>query len=90
MSSYRGLGEAEKRFAAGLALHKQREYQKALSEFNEAIRLAPQLAKAYIRRGVAYDNLGEHQLAMSDHNEAIRLYSQDAMPTSTGVRRTPG
>ena len=42
-------------------------------DFNEAIRLKPDIALAYMGRGLAYVTLGQHQRALEDINEAIRL-----------------
>ena len=40
---------------------------------NEAIRLDPQLASAYVTRGSAYAILGQFEKAIQDLDEAIRL-----------------
>ena len=47
--------------------------QPAIQEFDEAIRLNPQLAEAYVNRGGTYDNLGQPQRAIQDYDEAIRI-----------------
>jgi len=44
-----------------------------LSEADKAIRLNPNDANAYLKRGLAYYNLGQYQRAIEDYNEAIRL-----------------
>jgi tetratricopeptide (TPR) repeat protein len=62
----------------GLVYSTLGEYQRAIQDHNEAIRLDPQLAEAYYPRGVAYGALGEYQRAIEDLDEAIRLDPQDA------------
>jgi tetratricopeptide (TPR) repeat protein len=54
------------------------ESQKAIEYLNEAIKLQPDSAESYTRRGIAYDNLGQHQRAIEDFNEAVRLPSNNA------------
>jgi tetratricopeptide (TPR) repeat protein len=54
------------------------EYDKAISDCNEAIRLKPDDAYAFSGRGFAYASKGEYDKAISDCNEAIRLKPDDA------------
>ncbi len=49
------------------------EYDKAISDCNEAIRLKPDDAYAFSGRGFAYASKGEYDKAISDYDEAIRL-----------------
>jgi hypothetical protein len=49
------------------------DYDKAISDFTEAIRLDPNLALAYLDRGYAYSHYGNPDKAISDYNDAIRL-----------------
>ncbi|MGD0021789.1 MAG: tetratricopeptide repeat protein [Smithellaceae bacterium] len=49
------------------------EIPKDIEYLNEAIRLKPGDAEAYVNRGHAYAKLGEYQRAITDYNEAIRL-----------------
>ena len=51
----------------------QNKREKALSAYNEAIRLKPDFAEAYTNRGAAYVNLGKYAEAIADFDEAIRL-----------------
>ena len=63
----------------GIAYHDLRQYQRAIQDYDEAIRLNPQDAEAYNNRGFAYFSLGQHQRAIQDLDEAIRLNPQYAM-----------
>ena len=49
------------------------EYDHALRDFNEAIKLNPKNTDAYCGRGAAYINEGEYDLALGDFDEAIKL-----------------
>ena len=51
----------------------------ALAAFDEAIRLNPVLADAYINRGASYNALGQYQRAVLDLDEAIKLNPEMAM-----------
>ncbi len=57
----------------GSAWEAKGEYDKAISDHNEAIRLDPKFAAAYNSRGHAWKAKREIDKAISDHNEAIRL-----------------
>ena len=61
------------RIPTGAAYGNKGEYDRAISDFTEAIRLDPKLASAYYNRGIAYENKGEHDKAIADYTEAIRL-----------------
>jgi len=49
------------------------QYDQAIIEFNEAIRLDPNNAVAYSVRGDAYKSKGQYDRAIGDYTEAIRL-----------------
>ena len=72
------LSEAEKRYNAGVELQGQGRLEEAIAEYDEATRLDPQLAAAYVNRGSAYGDWGQPQRAIEDYDEAIRLNPQDA------------
>ena len=55
------------------------EYERAIYDYNEAIRLRRENADAYTMRGVAYANLGQDERAIQDYDEAIRLDSFHAV-----------
>ena len=54
-----GLSEAEERYNAGVDLQEEGRLLEAIAEYDEAIRLDPELAGAYVNRGAAYDDLGQ-------------------------------
>jgi tetratricopeptide (TPR) repeat protein len=62
----------------GLAWMDKKEYDKAIADYNEAIRLKPKDAFAYINRGNAWGQKKEYGKAITDYDEAIRLNPKDA------------
>lgn len=53
-------------------------YEKAISDYNQAIALKPDYSEAFNNRGVTYDNLGNGRQAIVDYAQAIRLDPQYA------------
>jgi len=49
------------------------DYDQAIADFTEAIKMAPHVAKYFLGRGTAYAKRGEHLLAIADYDEAVRL-----------------
>jgi tetratricopeptide (TPR) repeat protein len=49
------------------------ENDRAIANFNDAILLSPNYARAFVRRGQAYYNKGDYDRAIADLNEGIRL-----------------
>jgi tetratricopeptide (TPR) repeat protein len=60
----------------GFAYIKKGDYDRAISDFNKAIRLDPQYVAAYYNRGFAYSEKGDYDRAIADHSEATRLDPQ--------------
>ncbi|MBN2021958.1 MAG: trypsin-like peptidase domain-containing protein, partial [Pirellulales bacterium] len=54
------------------------EYDRAIADYTEAIRLDPKNALAYFFRGFAYRHKHEYDSAIADFTEAIRLDPKDA------------
>ena len=50
-----------------------------IHELDEAIRLNPENATAYLNRGDAYNETGDYDKAIADYDEAIQLDSEDAI-----------
>jgi tetratricopeptide (TPR) repeat protein len=52
------------------------EPEKAIADYNEAIRLNPEYAGAYYNRGSSYFSLGNKQKAIEDLQKAADLWKQ--------------
>ena len=68
-----GVSEAEKHVTIGFELRQEGRFDESVAEFDEAIRLDPQHAGAYMGRGFSHADLGQFQRAIQDYDEAIRL-----------------
>src|SRR5215470_2813397 len=56
----------------GNAYHVKKDYERAIQDYGEAIRINPKYARAYSDRGGAYLDKKEYDRAIRDLNEAIR------------------
>ena len=54
-------------------IRKQATYQKAISDYDVAIRLEPENTAAYFNRGNAYFALDDFRQAIQDYTVALRL-----------------
>jgi len=57
----------------GMVFYKTDQFDKAIEDFNEAIALDPQYAKAYYNRGSVFDEMGQLDKAIVDYKIAIAL-----------------
>ena len=64
---------ATEAYEKGKACLDKKDYDAAIVAFTRAIQLDPNNAKAYNRRGIAYEHKREHDKAIADYTEAIRL-----------------
>ncbi|MEW6491631.1 MAG: tetratricopeptide repeat protein [Cyanobacteriota bacterium] len=49
------------------------EYDRAIDDYNQALKLNPNLAEAYNNRGFAYSDKGEYDRAIDDYNQALKF-----------------
>ena len=76
-------------------LVQKKEYDKAIADYGEAIRLDPKDAFAYNSRGLAWYSKKEYDKAIADYDEAIRLkpdfavayYNRGTPGTQEGIRQ---
>jgi tetratricopeptide (TPR) repeat protein len=61
----------------GLAFAEKGEYDRAIADFDEAIRLDPNDAHSFRYRGIAYYDKADYDRAIADFDEAIRLDPKD-------------
>ena len=67
------LGQAIVLFYCGNSSVYQEDYKSAIADYDRAIQLKPDYAKAYYNRGLAYDHQGKYSKAIADYNRAIQL-----------------
>jgi tetratricopeptide (TPR) repeat protein len=67
------LKRAEAYNARANAFAHKGEYDRAIADLNEAIRLDPKNAHAFSNRGIAWRHKGDFERAVADYDEAIRL-----------------
>jgi tetratricopeptide (TPR) repeat protein len=57
----------------GIAYRLKGEYDRAVQDYNQAIKLNAKSAAAFNNRGVAYDRKGDYDRAIADYDQAIKL-----------------
>ncbi|MFC2068283.1 tetratricopeptide repeat protein, partial [Chloroflexota bacterium] len=73
------LTKAQEHSNAGVCLYDQGNYEEAITEYNEAIWLDPNMTIAYDNRGWVYYETGQYDLAIADYYKAIDLNPNDAL-----------
>ena len=58
----------------GIAWSEKRDYDRAIADYTEALRLNPKYHFAYYNRGIAWRNKGDADRAIADYSEALRLH----------------
>ena len=69
-----GSNQADRAFEMGLEAVHTHDYDLAIAEFSETIRLKPDFVDAYSNRGLAYHSKGDYDKAIADYSDSIRLY----------------
>lgn len=65
-------------YQAAIAKANEKDYEGAISLFNQTLQDQPDLAEAYYQRGLAYFKLGDFQAAIADYTNTLHLESDDA------------
>ena len=76
--AFRVVHADDLRDSRGQAYDTKGEYDLAIADYSQSLRLNRDNPRAFFNRAVAYANKGEHQRAVADFNEAIKLDPQDA------------
>jgi len=61
----------------GIMFASRGEYDLAITNFTEALKLDPNMSAAYTNRGIAYYNKSDNDRAFTDLNQAVRLDPND-------------
>ena len=67
------LAEAHNNLAFSLRMQGTQNFERALKHYNRAIELKPDLAQAYMYRGVLFTQSGDLRRAAEDHARLLRL-----------------
>lgn len=70
--------EAMEYLDSGLANHKLQEYDLAVADYDKAIALAPQWARAYHYRAISYMDSKRYEQALADTEKALELEPYEA------------
>jgi lipoprotein NlpI len=71
---------------SGWAYYYKQDYDRAIADYTEAIRLDPKYAISFDNRGQAYYAKQDYDRAIADYNEAIRLDAKNALAFSHRCR----
>jgi tetratricopeptide (TPR) repeat protein len=63
--------------ASGYAHYERKDWDRAIADYTQAIRLDPDFADAYFWRAAAYDEKSDWDRAIDDYTQAIRLDPND-------------
>ena len=68
-----GTNLAKAFYDRGLAFAHKGDYDRAIQDYDEALRLTPIFADAFYSRGAAHANEGDYDHAFQDYDQALRL-----------------
>lgn len=64
---------AEAYYNEGIEKYNKKDYQKAIEDFNQAIKINPKYPDAYLKQGNARYYLGAYQQAIENYNQLIKI-----------------
>ena len=67
------IGRARASLASGNAHRANEDFDSAIADYNEALRLFPGYHLAFFNRGIAFSQTGEYELALADLRECLLL-----------------
>ena len=65
---------------------RKNEYDRAIDDYSEAIRIDPSDKNFFNNRGVAFTQKGDYDSAMRDYDQAIHLDPNDELATPSDTR----
>jgi len=74
---YSGANLAKLHYNRGIEWAAKSNYDRAIADYDIAIRLNPRYGDAYYNRGGAWGNKGDHDRAIADYDVAIKLNPKD-------------
>ena len=74
---YRAIGRKHST-CRGIAYSAKGDYDQAIADYNQAIRLNPNYGMAYYNRGSAYADKRDYDRAIADFEVALRINPNDA------------
>ena len=80
-----GIDQAEEHFNNGFELQQAGQFEEAIAEYDESIRLDPDFIVPYSARGATYMQLGQYGRAIEDLDEAIRLRPNSKQYSNRGA-----
>lgn len=91
LAHFDGLAEAHNNLAFSLRMQGVQHFERALKHYNRAIELKPDLAVAYVYRGMLLTQIGDLKRAAADHAQLLKLdRSLAAKLEAVIVRRATG
>jgi tetratricopeptide (TPR) repeat protein len=85
-----GLAEAHNNLAFSLRLQGTQNFERALTHYNRALELKPDLARAYMYRGVLFVQMGDLGRARTDHAKLLGLDQELAAKLERIIAGTDG
>ena len=70
----------------GASYRNLNQYNRAIEDYDQAIKIKPEDADAYVNRGISYAAMNQHDLAIEDYDLAIKINDGPAVEGLTRLR----